>query len=94
MSDSLASNPVYNNYRCKCNGHASDCVKKTGQNLDERLVCECQHHTAGPDCGECLPFYNDKPWHRATAADAHECQRAFFSITVFRKKMININMVN
>lgn len=50
--------------RCNCNGHASRC---------EEGRCQCEHHTTGTDCQECLPLYNGKPWSKATGQDAHEC---------------------
>lgn len=55
--------------RCKCNGHASECIE--GEHGS--LVCACQHHTVGDDCQRCHHFYQDRPWARATGDSANEC---------------------
>ncbi|XP_077442006.1 laminin subunit gamma-3 isoform X1 [Vanacampus margaritifer] len=62
--------------RCKCNGHASECLwAEHDRNGDGHLICACHHHTAGDDCQRCQPFYQDRPWARATGESANECLR-------------------
>jgi netrin 1 len=56
--------------RCKCNGHASKCIKGS----DGQLECDCKHNTDGRDCERCKMFYFDRPWGRATIKDANECK--------------------
>ncbi|GJQ78719.1 putative laminin subunit [Trypoxylus dichotomus] len=60
--------------RCKCNGHASECINSHARDGTVTRVCKCEHNTAGPDCNECLPFYNDAPWGRASERNVHECK--------------------
>lgn len=60
--------------RCKCNGHASRCLK----DKEGKLVCDCKHNTEGPECDRCKPFHYDRPWQRANAREANECLRKFF----------------
>ena len=65
--------------QCFCNGHASTC----SENSAGELVCDCEHNTAGPDCGQCQEFYQDRPWAPASpdspAACARECLHATWS---------------
>lgn len=55
--------------RCKCNGHASRCIR----DRDGNLICDCKHNTAGPECDRCKLFHYDRPWQRATARESNEC---------------------
>ncbi|KAH8869022.1 Netrin-1 [Schistosoma japonicum] len=57
--------------RCKCNGHASECVLSS----NGKLTCACEHHTSGDDCEYCKPGYMDRPWDRATPQDANICKK-------------------
>ncbi|XP_067101470.1 netrin-3-like [Osmerus mordax] len=59
--------------RCKCNGHASRCLK----DKEGKLVCDCKHNTEGPECDRCKPFHYDRPWQRASAREANECLQMF-----------------
>ena len=62
--------------KCDCNGHASQCLPRDKGNSGRQapLVCVCEHNTAGVDCEKCLPFYNNKPWAKATSTNAHACE--------------------
>ncbi|KAF5892162.1 netrin-G1 isoform X4, partial [Clarias magur] len=42
---------------CKCNLHANSCVFDK-----EKLICECEHNTTGPDCGRCKRNYQGRAW--------------------------------
>ncbi|XP_031732551.1 netrin-G1 isoform X1 [Anarrhichthys ocellatus] len=43
--------------RCKCNLHANSCVYDK-----EKLSCECEHNSTGPDCGRCKKSYQGRAW--------------------------------
>ncbi|KAK3797471.1 hypothetical protein RRG08_049303 [Elysia crispata] len=66
--------------RCKCNGHASRCVRRK---KDGKQACDCQHNTAGRDCETCKDFYQDRPWRRATKDEAHGCVGEYSQATVW-----------
>lgn len=51
---------------CTCNGHANVC---------DGSSCRCQHNTTGPNCEECLPPFNNRPWLAGNSTAANECQK-------------------
>ena len=61
--------------RCKCNGHASECIETVTNDGKSKLKCKCEHNTDGDDCQKCLPLFNDTPWKRATRFSANPCSR-------------------
>ncbi|XP_017327775.1 netrin-1 [Ictalurus punctatus] len=86
----LALSDVQVGGRCKCNGHASRCRRDD----NGHALCQCEHHTAGPDCDVCEPFFYDRPWQRATPTQPHPCvpcqcnghsNKCRFSMTVFQQ---------
>lgn len=69
--------------RCKCNGHAASCKNYQLPNGRQELRCVCEHNTAGVDCMECRPLFNNRPWARATEDSANECQGEYDSFFFF-----------
>ena len=61
--------------RCRCNGHASECIESVTDDGKSKLKCKCEHNTDGDDCDKCLPLFNDTPWKRATRFSANPCSR-------------------
>jgi len=62
--------------RCWCNLHGRECAPSSDGG---RLVCVCQHNTAGDSCEKCLPLYNNRPWQAGSYlpypnGTANECQ--------------------
>lgn len=78
--------------RCKCNGHASKCIK----GRDGQLTCDCRHNTAGRECERCKMFYYDRPWGRATTRDANECKGKciyFSSLSFYRSFLAYLEFI-
>jgi len=66
---------------CFCYGHASSCRPLEGEEESAAIPgmvhgkCDCEHHTTGMNCEECLPFYQDVPWKPAKEGDTSQCRR-------------------
>ena len=77
--------------RCKCNGHAAECMEKQDSAGRLELRCICDHRTMGVDCEKCEPLYNNRPWARATEDSANECISKY-SIFCFHARTIGISL--
>uniref|UniRef100_A0A1I8H8U3 Laminin subunit beta-1 n=1 Tax=Macrostomum lignano TaxID=282301 RepID=A0A1I8H8U3_9PLAT len=64
---------------CICNGHAAMCKPASEiYRSNKHMVhsqCDCMHNTQGPQCEQCLEFYNDRKWAPATLTNSNECRR-------------------
>ncbi|ESN91559.1 hypothetical protein HELRODRAFT_165611 [Helobdella robusta] len=72
---SYAISNIYLVAGCDCNRHAKFCVPQNG-----RMVCVCEHNTAGENCEKCLPLYNNRLWALGSFkpplnGTANECQK-------------------
>lgn len=59
--------------RCLCNGHAESCDKADPKNPD-KLLCNCQHNTCGPQCDRCCPGYEQKKWKPVKTNEHFMCE--------------------
>lgn len=85
----LALSDVQVGGRCKCNGHASRCRRDD----NGHALCQCEHHTAGPDCDVCEPFFYDRPWQRATPTQPHPCVRELWLLCVSMSLSTMISLI-
>ena len=66
---------------CLCYGHANKCIQVEGVQYDDDTTgmvhgqCQCSHNTAGTNCEQCLPLYNDRPWKPARNGETNECKK-------------------
>ncbi|KAJ8668735.1 hypothetical protein QAD02_010398 [Eretmocerus hayati] len=58
--------------RCMCNGHANTCDSKPSN--PKELLCQCQHHTCGPQCATCCEGYQQKKWRQSTYSKLFVCE--------------------
>ena len=86
-SQFYAINDVTIGGRCKCNGHASQCIMKKG-----RLACDCRHNTDGPNCEKCKAFHFDKPWKSATRTNSNECVGKTNNISCFSSGLFYVTV--
>ena len=64
--------------QCECFGHSSGiCEAGNVSNDAIGFGCQCEHNTAGLDCGECRPGFVDVPWRPSRLLDPFECESKY-----------------
>ncbi|KAK1794868.1 hypothetical protein P4O66_010069 [Electrophorus voltai] len=79
--------------RCKCNLHANSCAFDK-----EKLSCECEHNTTGPDCGRCKRNYQGRAWNAGSylpipKGTANICKEAGRNVPSVREAGRNVPSV-